>query len=171
MAAKGKYTPERLELIYKVLSEGGTEKEAYTRAGITYETYYEWLRHKPEFAEGVKDAKKTYQEWWNTDCIKEAKKSLKALIMGQTYTEVQTEYGLNKEGKPVQTKRKEVEKKVLPNITAIIFALTNRAPEEWKNRLSQDIKGNLQTESKSELSLENVPTELLQEVAKYIRGE
>lgn len=169
MAAKGKYTPERLELIYKVLSEGGTEKEAYTRAGISQDTYYAWLKQKPEFSEKVKEAQRAYEDWWNNDCIKSAKKSLKLLIEGTSYNEITTEYGLNKDGKPVQTKRKEVEKKILPNITAIIFALTNRDPENWKNRINQDIRGEVQTEQKSKISLSQIPDELLDQVIEVLK--
>lgn len=49
---KGKYTPEIVKEILTVISIGGTDKDAYEYAGVSAETFYQWLK-KPEFLEQV----------------------------------------------------------------------------------------------------------------------
>ena len=171
LGRKTKYNSDRVARICKIISEGGTEKSAFEAVGVSESQYYEWKATKSEFAEAVKKAKAEYENWLDVQYKKEAGKSLMLLIKGTEYTETTSEYGLDKQEKPIQTKRKDVTKKVLPNITAVIFALTNRDPEKWKNRLSSEVRGELKTESKSDISLANVPDELLEKVIDAIQGE
>ena len=81
--------------------------------------------------------------------------------------EVTTETETKWSGKPV-TKKKVVHKKVGPNPTAIIFALCNRDPEHWQNRVNNEITGKIDTDSKQELSLKHVPDDLLAQVIDAI---
>ena len=73
--------------------------------------------------------------------------------------------------KPRIVKQTITHKKVAPNITAIIFALTNKDPEQWKNRQYQQIDGKVKTEGDTQVSLANVPDELLAEVISKINGK
>lgn len=171
LGRKPKYNSERVARICKIISDGGTEESACEAVGISKSLFYEWKAEKVEFLEALKKARAEYENWLDVQYKKEAGKSLMLLIKGTEYTETTSEYGLDKQGKPIQTKRKDVTKKVLPNVTAIIFALTNRDPEKWKNRLSSEVKGELKTESKADISLANVPDELLEKVIDAIQGE
>lgn len=165
---KPKYTPERVERICKAISEGQTEKNACIAAGITTTAFHNWLASKNEFVEAVKRAKQDYQDWIDKHLLEDAERGLMRLVNGEEYIETTTEYETI-DGKLIVKKKKEVNKKVLPNTTAIIFALTNRAPDKWKNRLSQDVNGKIQTEAKSDISLANVPDDLLEKVIESIR--
>lgn len=166
---KPKYTPERVERICKGISEGRTEKDSCFAAGISVSQFHFWLNAKPEFAEAVKRAKQQYQDWFDNHLLEDAERGLLRLVCGEEYTVTTTEYENDGTGQPRIKKQKTENKKILPNVTAIIFALTNRAPEKWKNRLSQDVNGKIQTESKSDVSLANVPDDLLEKVIESIR--
>ena len=168
---KPKYTPERVAIICKGLSEGKTDKDVCLAAGINPATFYEWCNLKTEFSESVKKAKAQYQEWYDKHILEDAERGLKRLICGEEYTETTTEYEDDGTGNPKIKKQKTVTKRILPNPTSVIFALTNRDPERWKNRLSQDVNGKIQTESKSDISLANVPDDLLEKVIDAIQGE
>jgi len=52
--AKGKYTPERVKAITDALRLGVTVEDACEYGDISAETFYKWLREKPDFAEAVK---------------------------------------------------------------------------------------------------------------------
>ncbi len=54
--ARKKNTPDRIKTILEVISVGGTDKDAYTVAGISAETFYEWMK-QPSFSEQVKHAR------------------------------------------------------------------------------------------------------------------
>lgn len=53
---KTKYTPATLGLIEHALKLGATHKIACGYAGISHETFYDWINTKPEFSELVKNA-------------------------------------------------------------------------------------------------------------------
>jgi len=125
------------------------KKDSYTVAeicsltGISEETFYCWKREKPEFSEAIKKAGKKFDEL----LIAEAKKSLIKLLQGYTVQEKKTvtvDTGKKSaDGKPI-VKVKEhtvTDKHYQPNPTAIIFTLTNRDPENWKNKQSTELTG------------------------------
>lgn len=51
--AKGKYNPEIVETICNLIKTCSSAKDACMAVGINQDTYYEWLKHKPEFTEKV----------------------------------------------------------------------------------------------------------------------
>ncbi len=60
--AKTKYTPELIELIERILAETGSDITTYRAAGITAETFYAWIRQRPDFSERVAKAKKAFRD-------------------------------------------------------------------------------------------------------------
>ena len=56
MARRSKYTPELVQQICEILAEGNTRRTACVLAGVSEDTFYTWLRAKPEFAERIKAA-------------------------------------------------------------------------------------------------------------------
>lgn len=56
MAAKGKYTPEKVSAILNAVEVGTPYRHAAAIAGITEETFYQWLKNKPGFSESIKAA-------------------------------------------------------------------------------------------------------------------
>ncbi len=57
---KPKYSLELANLIIDVLSRTGSDKAAYSAAGIRAGTYYRWLNEKSEFNERVAQAKEDF---------------------------------------------------------------------------------------------------------------
>lgn len=166
-----KYTPEAVQAICECLERGETRKAACAKAGISDETFRRWLDDYVDFVAAVKNAEQAYQNWEHNEILASAKKSLRILIEGTEYEETTTEYEDNGQGQPRIRKQTTKTKKILPNPTAVIFALCNRDPENWKNRINQEVEGKIQTEQKQEVSLANLSDELLEEVIKSIRGE
>ena len=152
------YTPERVAKICEAIERGETNATAAKIGGIAM----------PEFSEAVKRAKAAFEEWQMNGILEDAKKSLKTLICGKEYEEVKTEYENDKNGNPRIKKQTRVTKIVLPNPTAVIFALCNRDPEHWQNRISNELSGKITTDNKTDISLEKVPDDLLAQVINAI---
>lgn len=166
------YTPERVAKICQAIENGETNATAAKIGGIHVATFCEWQNTKPEFAEAVKRAKSAFEEWQMNGILEDARKSLKTLVCGQEYEEIKTEYENDKMGNPRIKKQTRVTKKILPNPTAVIFALCNRDPDNWKNRVAQDVNGKIDVEQKgSGVSLANVPDDLLAKVIDAINGK
>lgn len=173
MPKETKYTPERVERIRKALSEGHTIRYACKLANLGEKTYQKWKAAKPEFAAMEKAAIAEYEEWLANSMVKDSKKSLQTLIMGQEYEETKTEYEQDPANpKNLRIKRKTTtNKKILPNVTAVIFALCNRDPENWKNRVEGSLNAKVESEGKQDLSLANVPDNLLEQVVEAINSK
>lgn len=176
MAKRGRqpvYNPERVEKICKALESGETYERAAKIAGIHISTIFDWINNHPEFSDAVKAAKGRFEEWQLNGILADAKKGLKTLIMGQEYEEIKTEYEQDPRnpGEPRIRKQTRTTKRIPPNATAIIFALCNRDPENWQNRVSNDITGKIETESKPGVTLANVPDDLLAKVIDAINGK
>ena len=56
MARKSKYTPETVAKIIEAIKMGATYELAAGYAGIHYDTFNEWMKHKAEFSEQIKSA-------------------------------------------------------------------------------------------------------------------
>lgn len=169
---KPQYTPDRVQRICEAIESGETAKNAAAIGGVDDKTFYRWLKEKDEFKDRVKKAKETYKDWLMNGILADAERSLKVLINGTEYEEIKTEYENGLDGNPRIKKQSRTTKKILPNPTAVIFALCNRDPEHWQNRISQDVNGKIDVEQKgSGISLSNVPDSLLSQVIEAINGK
>lgn len=54
---KGLYSPAIVDKLIEVISAGGSDKDAYTLAGISHEAFYNWLEKHSEFREKVTRAR------------------------------------------------------------------------------------------------------------------
>ena len=165
---KPQWTDAKVEIMVKAIASGKSYKDAYTAARVSHQTFYRHLNEDSEFYEAVKNAERQYQDWYDSQLVVDCKRSLLELVQGYEWDETTTESALDKNGKMVEVKKKIVHKKAAPNATAIIFALCNRAPDQWSNRHIQEISGKIETETKSNVSLSNVPDELLEQVINAI---
>ena len=173
MPRKSKYTEERVEKICEALRNGCTDIDAARAAGVSKDTFYEWMKTKTDFPALVKNAKKEYQDWEYNGILADAKKSLKTLICGLEYEETKTELERdpNNPSAPRIKRQTKTTKRILPNATAVIFALCNRDPQHWQNRVMNDITAKVDAETKAEVSLEKVPDDLLAQVLEAINGK
>ena len=165
---KPQWTDTKVEIMCKAIAAGKSYKDAFTAARVSKATFYAHLANDSDFSDRVKKAEQEYQEWYDSQLVVDCKRSLLELVCGYEWDETTTESALDKNGKLVVTKTKVVHKKAAPNPTAIIFALCNRAPDEWSNKHVQELTGRIETETKTNLSLANVSDELLGQVIDAI---
>lgn len=137
-----KYNREVVEKICKLLSSDSyTVQEVCDMVGITRSTFYKWEREKKQFAHLIKKAREQFE----ANMIAEAKKSLRKKITGYEVEETRFVLGKTKEGdKPIVKEKVVTKKHVAPDTTALIFFLSNKAPDEFKNR--HTIDGNVALE-------------------------
>lgn len=169
---KPQWTDAKVEQMCKAIAAGKSYKDAYTAARVSHTTFYKHFNEDVEFNAKIKKAEQEYQEWYDSQLVVDCKRSLLELVQGYEWEETTTESALDKNGKMVEVKKKVVHKKAAPNPTAIIFALCNRDPENWKNRVAQDVNGKIDVEQKGTgISLANVPDSLLAQVIDAINGK
>lgn len=165
-----KYSAEKVKEICRYIAEGKTYSDSYKLAGISESIFYEWKSTKPEFLEAIKRAEEQYKEWYNRDLVASAKKSLKELILGWECEEVQTEFEQDPHNPqaPRIKRQRRIVKKYKPDATAIIFALTNKVPDEFKNR--QTIEGKMEQEVTNKPDLSAIPDDLLAKVMESLKA-
>jgi transposase len=64
VARPSKYTPETVKKITDAIKLGATYELACGYAGITFETFNQWRKAKPEFSEAVKSAEGAAAVGW-----------------------------------------------------------------------------------------------------------
>lgn len=125
MSVKSDKCDAKKRAALKAYEEHGTVTLACKAARIHRATWYRWLENDPKFKKKADAAFEAVTDIIELSLYKRAK--------GYEYTEVKTVTGHNAS---VTTTVKEV----VPDVTAQIFALKNRRPDEWKDK--HDIEGN-----------------------------
>lgn len=165
------WTEKKVDIMCKAIAQGKSYKDAFTAARVSNGSFYDHLKNDLDFLERVKKAEKDYQDWYDTQLVVDCKRSLLELVRGYEYDETTIETGVDaRTGKKVE-KKKIVHKTVGPNPTAIIFALCNRDPEHWQNKINNEVSGKVETESKNSISLANVSDDLLGQVLDAINAK
>ncbi|WP_159467786.1 phBC6A51 family helix-turn-helix protein [Dyadobacter sp. 3J3] len=118
-------------------SDSYTITEICKIVGISKSTYHEWAK-KSDFSDLLASKRSDFEDL----LVVEAKRSLMKKIRGYTATEIKTVTVPSKvDGEPVMVKEKILtEKQVAPDTVALIFLLTNKAPEEYKHRQTVEAK-------------------------------
>jgi transposase len=138
--------------ILNYIIQGYSQKEACKKAGVAEGTFYRWCDEDKEFREQVRSAQDEARI--SKADVRAVEQSLLDIARGFEYEEVKTEYESRevvdevsgkKEFKPVIKKQVRTQKRVIPNVEAIKFLLTNRDPDNWKNRVDQTQMGNVET--------------------------
>ena len=123
-----KYGKEITNKLCRHLKQGSSIKSACALVGISQETFYKWRKEKAEFSETIKRAMAIPDKAVENALYKSA-------IMGHSYIEREFKSISNKEGtKIIEIPVKSVKKFIPPNVTAQIFWLKNRCPEEFKDK-------------------------------------
>lgn len=169
---KPQWTDAKVDIMCKAIAEGKSYKDAFTMARVSKAAFYAHLSTDKDFIDRVKKAEADYQQWYDSQLVVDCKRSLMELIRGYEYDETTTESGTDgRTGKAV-TRTKVVHKKIGPNPTALIFALCNRDPEHWQNRVTNELTGKVATENVGKgITLANVPDDLLEKVIDAINGK
>jgi len=146
--AKGKSKPRKSRkqcmelgtLICKKYAEGlDTIESVCKNYGVEYATFYNWTTKDRageirEIRDLYKNARENAEVNYGVALKNRAKESLLRKV---TYTEVEethTEQKVDANGKPTTSSIKKVKKTLPPSDNALIFALTNTDPKNFKNK-------------------------------------
>lgn len=133
-----KYSEKIAKKIFSLI-----EKDSYTIAeicanvGISEPCYYRWQSQFIEFRAGITRARETFVEKSLVEC----ERSMVRLINGYDYEEVKTVMIDNGSGNPKIKERTIIKKHIIPSLPAIIHFQTNKDPENWKNRQTNELTG------------------------------
>lgn len=164
-----KYCDEVVNEICTHIRSGSTQREAHKKAGISHDAFYTWLKTKADFAEKVKKAKEEFL----SSRVEELEKSLFKRALGFEYTEKETEYVSDADGTQRIKSKKQKQKYYAPDVGALVFALTNLAPERWKNKMTREsnISGSVTTSVKSDFDISAIPDEELFKIADILQND
>ena len=160
-----KYSEELTNEICQYLRDGDSQKVAAIKADIAEDTFYEWMNTKPEFSERVKMAKEEFR----ATIVDKLEASLFKRATGYEFTETKIEYVSGKDGEPIIKGQKTKKKHIAPDTGALIFALSNLAPDKWVNKQRVDTREITKQESELIASLEKVPKEVLCDIADLLQ--
>ena len=137
-----KYNDDVADKIFELFATGDLSVIDTCKAvGISTGTYYNWIRTKTEFRDGIAYAKKLRLEAFASM----AKSGLAKLLDTHTVEEVATEYVEGEDGKPIVRSKKVTKKTFMPNAAAVIYTLKNRDSENWTDRQQIEHSGSVHT--------------------------
>lgn len=119
--AKTKYKDDFPERAKKYAQKGLTDEQIAHNLGISVNTYYVYQEKYPQFLQAIKAGKAPVDDEVESALLKRA--------LGYEYDEVRTETLTTG-----NTRQTVISKQVLPDVTAQIFWLKNRRPEDWRDR-------------------------------------
>jgi transposase-like protein len=114
-----------------------TIAELCANVGISESCYYHWQETIVEFGEAIARARDQFDEI----LVKEAKNSLRKKVNGYEVDEKKTVFINGIDGKPVIKEQTTIKKHFQPDTSAIVFALTNKVPKEYKNKMDAELSG------------------------------
>ena len=136
--AKGKYIdwiePEGLLKLEGWARDGLVDEQIAQNIGIAASTLYEWKKQYPEISEALKKGKEVVDRQVENALLKRA--------LGYEYDEITTGYG---------KEIKRVTKQVVPDVTAQIFWLKNRKPDQWRDKQQIEHSGEIKSEKLSDI--------------------
>ena len=126
-------------------------KECCKKYRVDFSTFIRWCNNDDDLNEIYEEAKEVKDKIYFHNIKERSQTSLEKLVMGQTYDEVKIQYEEiqvhNKEGNPtgetitIEAKKTVTQKKILPNTTAVIFALKNADRKNWNDRYKVEHSG------------------------------
>lgn len=133
-------TPDGLLQVTGWARDGLTDQQIAGNIGIGMTTFYRWQEKYREFRDAIKEGKKPVDIQVENALLKRA--------LGYDYEEITTEAEeiptgkLDKDGNPIVKQKKHIrktKKMVVPDVTAQIFWLKNRKPDQWREKIQNEI--------------------------------
>lgn len=121
------YQPEYVDIAIQMCARGATMADLAERFKVARSTIYQWLAAHQEFSDAVRVGKEVADERVGFSVYERA--------VGYTYDSVKI---MQYEGSPVRVPYKE---HVPPDVAAAKFWLTNRQPEKWRDRATNEVTG------------------------------
>lgn len=141
--AKGKYekwiTEDGLLLLKGWAREGLTDEEISKKMGVNPATFYRWMNSYREICEAIKKGREPVNVILEDTAIERATE-------WKTVKEITREPKFDRTtGKTELVVTKEVEKKVPPDSTLLIFLMKNRMKDKYGDKQQLEISGQLDT--------------------------
>ena len=139
--AKGKFeqwkTPEGLLLLRAWARDGLTDEQIARNIGISRSTLSDWKNRFPDIADALKKGKDVVDV--------EVENALLRRALGYDYEEsIEESTEEMVDGKvEKKTVRKVIKKHVPPDVTAQIFWLKNRRPQQWREKQQVDVNADV----------------------------
>lgn len=147
------FDKKNIEKVFQLAQRGLIDQEIYEFLGISKNCFYQNLKKKPELKEALEKGREK-----SVDSVENA---LFKIAIGYEYEEIHKTVKQvdGKDTKEIKT----VKKQVKPEVAAIIFILTNRRPEKWKNKNfnEHDGKIDLITHAATEINFLEVDEETI----------
>lgn len=157
-----KYTKETVAKICAALREGDPVNLACKKAGVSDDSFTRWKKKKADFAAAVKAAKDDFQ----ANILKDLEATLWKRAKGYVVEDNDTEL-VNDKIRVQKIKKKNVP----PDTGALIFALTNVAPDKWVNRQKIDTHEVKEITSKEQdYYFEDLPEDMLCDLADRLQN-
>lgn len=130
-----KFSKEIVEKICEHLKKGATITSTCAAVGLSRETFYDWMKKKPDVSDTIKKARAIPDQKVENALFRSAtmkhrfkEKHFKAVVVGD---------------KVKLIPEKTITKIIPPNVTAQIFWLKNRMPEDWRDKTEHEHSGNV----------------------------
>jgi len=160
-------TKETVEIILNALRDGVSQNKAIKLARINEQTYFNWIKKDPNFKALVETAKEEFRQ----SIQGKLEMSLWKRAQGYDVTETETEYIRDKDGNPVIKSQKTKVKHVAADVAALIFALTNVAPEKWINRQRIEQKEAPKETDRHDYNFDIIPKEDLDKMVDKLQQD
>lgn len=163
------YSKEVIKKICELIESGESQRNAARAVGVCESQYYKWKQTKPEFADAVRNA----LEKFRAGILAKLEASLWKRAMGFEVTETEAEYVADANGNPKIKHQKTKTKTIAPDTGALIFALTNVAPDKWvnKQRVESIDEDKAQDTTDLQYYFENLPKDLVCKLADELQSE
>lgn len=137
--------------LLQFIRDGSTIVNACKAAGCSESQFYFWRTKNPEFAAEVKEAQKEHR----AKIVPELERALYKRALGYEYTETKTETFPDGNDRVTVTR-----KQIPPDVGALVFALCNLAPGDWRNKIENQVSGDLKTTVKVEVEDKDTQKEI-----------
>lgn len=137
---RGKYedwlTEDGLLKVQGWARDGLSNEQIAHNIGINKDTLYEWQKRFSDFSEALKKGKEVVD--------REVENALLKRALGYEYDEVTQEPVTDKDtGITEMRVTKRVTKQIVPDVTAQIFWLKNRKPDEFRDKRDVELSGHV----------------------------
>ena len=160
-----KYNTKIVETICSYIRSGDSQKLACKKTGIGDSTFHEWIHKKKGFKDKIQKAKDEFQD----TITGKLEATLWKRAMGYEVTETDTEYVTDEKGNQRIKSKKTKTKHIQPDTGALIFALTNVAPDKWVNKQKVETTETKSNDNKKEYCFENLPDNILFDIADKLQ--
>ena len=160
-----KYNAKIVDTICSYIRSGDSQKLACKKTGIGDSTFHEWIHKKKGFKDKIQKAKDEFQD----TITGKLEATLWKRAMGYEVTETDTEYVTDEKGNKKIKSEKKKTKHIQPDTGALIFALTNVAPDKWVNKQKVETTETKSDSNKKEYCFENLPDNVLFDIADRLQ--